>query len=445
MNKVLATLVLALTTTAVLAQGIKSSQAQPAQDQPTNKKQIDDQVEYNVYIAALNTQDPAKRAEAMIAFVSQYPKSVVRIDALEQAMGAYQAANNPTKVAEAARAILQENPDAIRARAIVTAIDRSQAAIGDTQALNESCESAQKGLRALPAWPKPEDMAKQNFEELKIQMGGIFLGAAGFCALQRKAYEDARQFYLLAVQADPGNLQDVYQLTIAELEGNPIELDGFWYGAKAINLAGGNAEARDGIIAYVKTKYKNYTGSYEGWDQMVAAAATQAAPPANIAASIKPKKTPCDVAVDAVNSNDPSSLSFSDMEFILAHAACSPANKEAADKVWQTMLAKQKDGDADVKLKLPVLVISATRDTIQAALTEENQKDKKADLTINLGKPVLHPPAAGSTVEVVGVLSNYTPDPFMFIMEKGSLLAAKPGSGARKTVGHAQAGRKRKA
>ncbi|HXB21505.1 MAG TPA: hypothetical protein VNV88_08990 [Candidatus Solibacter sp.] len=443
MNKVLVTLVLALTTTAVMSQGTTSSQAQPGQDQPTNKKQIQDQAEYNAYIAALNTQDPTQRASAMMAFVNQYPKSVVRIDALEQAMAAYQAANDPTKVAETARTILQENPNAIRARAIVTAISRALATNGNTKALKESCDDAQQGLQALPTWAKPEGIEQPDFDKQKKQIGDIFYGAAGFCALQNKDYAGARNNYLKAVELDPNNLQDVYQLAVADMETNPTDLNGFWYGAKALNLAGGNAQVRDGITAYIKGKYKNYTGSYEGWDQIVAAAAQQSSPPADLVASIKPKPTPCDVAVDAVKKNDPATLSFSDWEFVLSHATCSAANKEAADKVWQVIVAKQKNGDADVKLKLPVLVISATRNTIEAAMTEENQQAKKADLTVNLEKPVLRPPAAGSTIDVVGVISNYTPEPFMFTMEKGDLPGVKPGP--RKTVNHASAGHKRKA
>jgi tetratricopeptide (TPR) repeat protein len=445
MNKVLVTFVLALTafsTTTVIAQG-GSASGQPGQDQPANKKQIQDQAEYNAYIAALNTQDPAQKAAAMADFLNQYPKSVVRLDAQEQEMAAYQAANNPAKVMETARTILQENPNHIRARAIVTAYARSLASNGDSQALKESCDDAEKGLQALPAWPKQEDMSEAEFEKLKNQMADIFNGAKGFCALQTKNYAEAKNYYLKAVQLDPNSMQDVFQLSIALLEGNPIDLNGFWYAAKAISLAGKDTDTIQKISGYAKAKYKYYTGNYEGWDQMVAAAATQSALPTNIATSIKRKLTPCEIAVEAVKNNEAGGLSFSDWEFVLAHAPCSPANKEAADKVWQAILSKQKNGETDVKLKLPVLVIASTKRTLQAAITDENQQAKKADLTVNLEKPVLHPPVAGSTVDIVGVLSNYTPDPFMFTMEKGDLPGAKPAT--KKTVHHAQAGRKRKA
>src|ERR1700719_2212892 len=57
---------------------------------PASQKVIKDPAEYNAYITALNTQDPAQKGAAMEAFIAQYPASVVRSDAMEQAMSAYQ-------------------------------------------------------------------------------------------------------------------------------------------------------------------------------------------------------------------------------------------------------------------------------------------------------------------------------------------------------------------
>ncbi|HEV2987181.1 MAG TPA: hypothetical protein VG759_01975 [Candidatus Angelobacter sp.] len=420
------------------------SQTGNAGQSQAGTKEIKDPAEYNAYIAAMNTQDPAQKAAALDAFLKQYPQTVVRLDGQENKMAAYQAANNPAKVKETAREILQENPNHIRSRAIVTAFGRAEATNGNTQSLKEVCEDSQKGLQALPAWPKQENMSEAEFEKLKTQMADIFNGAAGFCALQSKDYATAKNYYMKAAELDPTNLQDMFQLAIADLESNPPDINGFWYAAKAINLAGNDGATVKGISDYAKAKYKNYTGSYDGWDQLVAGAAAQKAPPDNFNASVKAKPSPCEVAVDVVNKNDPSTLNFSDREFILSHANCSPANKEAADKVWQDLQSKQKNGETEVKLKLPaVLVISSTKNSLQVALTEENQQAKKADLTVNLEKPVLRPPAPGSTVDVVGVLSSYTPQPFMFVMEKGDVPGAKPAP--RKTVHHAQAGQKRKA
>ena len=92
MKRVLVTFVLALTT-AAWGQGSSPSQQppaaqppagqQPAAQQPaaagqqanvpTSQKVIKDPAEYNAYITALNTTDPAAKGAAMEAFVAQYP------------------------------------------------------------------------------------------------------------------------------------------------------------------------------------------------------------------------------------------------------------------------------------------------------------------------------------------------------------------------------------
>jgi hypothetical protein len=392
---------------------------------PTHQKVIRDEAEYNAYMTALNTQDPAQKGAAMLAFVNQYPKSIVRIDALEQAMAAYQVSNNTAKVVETARAILQQDPTNVRALAIVTFIDRSLGTNGDSQALKDSCNEAQTGLQTLAAWAGSEDMNKQDFEKLRNQMAEIFDGAAGFCALQNKDFAAAKNYYLRAVQLDPSNLQDMYQLAVSDLESKPVDLDGFWYIAKSSSLAEGNSAAQQPINSYGSAKYRRYHGSVDGWDKIVTTAARQTVLPANFAISIKPAPSPAELAVIAVEQNDPATLSFSDWEYVLSYRDATPANREAANKVWAAIQDKQKQGAA--KVRIPVKVISATAENIEAAITDENQQSNKADVRITMEKSILHPPAAGSVIDVIGRISKYTPAPFMFSMEDGEIIAVFDG------------------
>jgi hypothetical protein len=125
--------------------------------------------------------------------------------------------------------------------------------------------------------------------------------------------------------------------------------------------------------------------------------------------------------VQAVRDNDPADMSFSDCEFILALRDVSAANKDAADKVWQAIRAKERDGAA--RLKMPVKVISTTRDTLLGAITEENQAANKADIQVTMKQPMAAPPAAGAAIAVIGVIRDYTPSPFMFIMKDGEVAA----------------------
>ena len=249
---------------------------------------LHDPAEYNAYTAALNTQDATARAQALEAFTQQYPRSVVLTDALEQAMAAWQQAGNADKVKEIARRLVTMDAGNVRALAVVVALDRGSAAQGDKASLDELCLYSTAGLREVADWQKPAGMSDGDFASLSRQMNDIFDGAAGFCALQQKNYAQARDFLTRAIGADATNLQDVYQLAVADLEMTPVDTNGFWYCAKAIHLAGSNAQAANGIAAYCKQKYATYHGSADGWDALTAASAGQETLPADFARGIAP-------------------------------------------------------------------------------------------------------------------------------------------------------------
>jgi hypothetical protein len=403
----------------VSAQQNGAAAAPSAQATATNQKVIKDPAEYNAYMAALNTTDPAQKAAAMEAFVAQYPASVVMVDALEQTMAAYQQAGNAAKVGEMAGRILALEPKNIRALAVLTAIARSQATQGNAQSLAQLGDLSARGLQALPQWQNSEGMSVADFATLTQQMAEIFTGAAGFAALEKKDYAAARDFYLKSVAIDANNLQDVYQLSVAELEMTPLDPRGFWYVARASNLAKGNDAAVKAISSYGSAKYKRYHGSVDGWDQLVAASMSQTAPPDGFSVTAAP--TPAELAVNAVRDNDPATLSIGDWEYILSYRDASAANKQAADRVWQTIEDKQKNGQ--VPLQIPVKIISASTTSIRAAITDENQAAITADLEMTLEKPLTNVPAAGSLVNVIGVLTDYRLNPFVFVMEKGRLAA----------------------
>jgi hypothetical protein len=80
---------------------------------------------------------------------------------------------------------------------------------------------------------------------------------------------------------DPSNRMDLSELATADLEMVPPDPQGFWYVAKAISLARqeGNINAASGMITYAKAKYRKYHGGEDGWDQIVARAATESGPP----------------------------------------------------------------------------------------------------------------------------------------------------------------------
>lgn len=260
----------------------------PAQADASGKIVIHDQAEYDAWTAASNTQDPKDRAEAMEAFAQKFPKSVVAKNALEDAMTDWQSAGDTVKVLEVAKELLAEDSGNVRALAIVVALDRVSAAQGDSSALDELCLDSTGGMREISMWQKPPNMTDADFARLHKQMDLIFDGAAGYCALQQSNFSQARDWFTRAYQIDGANLQDIYQLAIADLEMTPLDANGFWYCAKAMQLAKKmtSASVASGMESYCKPKYAAYHGSDNGWDGIVAAGAADTTLPPDFAKAI---------------------------------------------------------------------------------------------------------------------------------------------------------------
>jgi tetratricopeptide (TPR) repeat protein len=279
------------------AQTNPPNQTQPAtqagqtdQGSAEGKKVIHDQAEYSAFIAASNTPDPKEQAEALESFAQHYPKSVVAADAMEEAMADWQKVGDSVKVLEIAKELLAVDKGNVRALAIVVALDRVSAAQGDSSALDELCLYSTLGMREISMWQKPAGVADADFAKLQKQMEMIFNGAAGYCAIEQRNFSQARDWFLRNYRLDPSNMQDIYQLAIANLEMTPIDADGFWYCAKAISIAK-NSSNQDAVAAmetYCKPKYVLFHGNDQGWDSIMTMGAVQAEVPSEFGKAVSP-------------------------------------------------------------------------------------------------------------------------------------------------------------
>src|SRR3977135_2888055 len=191
MKKIVLAMLLVAAVTAVAQTAPAPAQPAPQQT-PTpspaapQKKEIKDPAEYNAYVGAVQQQDAAAKISGLEAFLSQYPNSVMKEDALELLMGAYQQTNNAAKMNDAAQRLLQANPNNLRALALMAYTKRAAAEANQNpqQNLAEAAQYADRGLQALKTASKPEGMSDADFEKLKSQMSTIFNGVSGIAALQ---------------------------------------------------------------------------------------------------------------------------------------------------------------------------------------------------------------------------------------------------------------------
>ncbi len=427
MKKLLVTSLLAFATCAY-AQGTQqtpatqpgqTTTAQPAGTQP-QQKTIKDPAEYNAYMSATSQSTPAAKAQALEAFLQQYPNTVVKEETLEQLMGAYQAAGDAAKMTDAANRLLQVNPNNIRALALLTYSRRLQAAqqTNPQQAASmyaEAAQFAQRGLQAADAMQKPSGVSDADFQKLKTGVLTIFNGSLGMDALQRKDYANAQKYLLAAVRepADANNLQDVYPLATAYLQAPQKDyLNGLWYAARAVDLAGqmNNAAAQQQINQFALYYYKKYHGGEDGWQQVLQQAQTSPNPPEGFTiAKAPPPPTPCQFADQIMQkyNNDVSQMAYGDWLFILGSG-----NQKDADAVWNFLNGKLIPVTSP---EHPGKVISATAEQIVLATTDDDIQENKADVTVKLATPLAASkvPQAGATYnqKLIGKAASYTPIP----------------------------------
>jgi|HubBroStandDraft_6_1064221.scaffolds.fasta_scaffold30782_2 hypothetical protein len=404
-------------TTQPQTQPAAPAQTQPAASQPQQKKEIKDPAEYNAYVGAAQQTDPTAQISGLEAFLAQYPNSVMKEDALELLMVAYQKANNQAKMLDTTQRILQVNPNNLRALALLSYIKRAQAEAGQDAQKNlaDGAQFADRGLQALQTAPKPDGTSDADFTKMKTQMSAIFNGTSGMAALQAKNYPVAQQRLRAAVEADPNDLRNVYPLALADLTGTPANtVEGLFFIARAANLAAGSP-GQASIEGYGKSQYTKYHGSDQGWAELEAQAKTTPLPPAGFTVAQYVPPTPAQQAADLAKTKAPKDMSFAEWELVLSAGA--PAD---ADKVWSAIKG--------VPLQMEGTVIKASPTELQIAASQDDIDQKRADVVVTMGGtiPAKLMPQEAATLDFEGTPVSYTPSPFVMTMEKGALLTKAP-------------------
>jgi tetratricopeptide (TPR) repeat protein len=386
---------------------------QTAQSAPAAAPVIKDPAEYNAYVAAV---DPQKDANAKIsgleAFLTQYPNSVMKNQALEILMSTYQQAGNTKKTMETATKLVTADPCQVRALTLLAYFDRVLAQGGDpnaAQLLGDGKKNGQQGLDCLPKWNKPDGTSDADFQKTKDQMTGIFNAAIGISCLQNKDYACAVKSLRITVDANPQDFSVVYPLALAYLGQTPPDYqNGIWFAARAAAVAPPAAEPQ--IEKYARSQYVKFHAGDDGWTDLLAAAKANGAQ-----LPVKPAPSPAEQAHKMVQDTPPDKMDFATWEFVLTNGA-----QEDQDTVWNAIKGKA--------VQMNGTIISTTPTEFMIAASQDDIDAKKADITLQFEDkvPVKMIPKDGASFDFQGEPASYTPNPFAMVMEKGRLLNAKP-------------------
>src|SRR5882762_1094248 len=171
MKKIVLAMLLVAAVTAVAQTPPAPAQPAPAQTAPTQpapKKEMKDPAEYNAYVGAAGQTDAAAQISGFEAFLTQYPNSTYKEDALELLMTAYQKTGNQAKTLETAQKILLVNPCNIRALALVAYTKQAMTTGPNAQQnLAEAGQAGEKGLQCLQTATKPDGTPAADWDKLK--------------------------------------------------------------------------------------------------------------------------------------------------------------------------------------------------------------------------------------------------------------------------------------
>ncbi len=401
------------------------------------------QEEYAAYNNAKTQPAGPAQAAAWEAYLKAYPQSAVKEDALQQMLNAYSLGSDSAKTLDAADRLLAVNPTNYYALVFEVLVrGANAAALTDPTAkqagLDSAADYATKGLAA----PKPKDMSDADWAALKQKGYPFFYGAIGAAALGKNdnagaiaAYKSELSAAPLAATTTPGQiLMDTYWLASSYYTSKPPDyLNCAYYAARAAAYAPDAPQPFKAMFTKLGTYcYKQYHGKPDGYDAVVAVAKDNLTPPASFAGSVTPAPTPADIVANLIATTpDLAALALSDKEYVIQNGRPAVAAVAATDT---TPAVEGRPADADKvfdtikgkSVELPdVLVIAATADQVQVAVSEDAVQSNTADFTFKMKEPLKTVPAAKDKITLSGTYDSYTQTPLMITMIDGAVVEKK--------------------
>jgi|GEM_PF-3721397 len=362
-----------------------------AQDSGT--KTIQNQTEYNVYVAAINTADPGQRAAAIDAFLTTYPTSIMKPDALALAIRAYQQANNMAKSADDAAKLIEIEANNVDALTVLVYWKRQLANAGQNSEQNfkDAGTLAVRGLSALSQATKAPGEDDAALAQRKKSVGAIFHGAIGHLALVNKDFATGQTELRTAVEINPDYVGDVYPLALAYLalpkdkRSDSASVNGIFFMERtAVLTASTVPDFSKQVDKAAWGFYKSYHGyanyghviepgnicqyeigpnvgtekektfltknlkigdacndSADGWEDVKKVAAENKLPPAGFTIAKNPPPTNADLIKAMLKKTPAEKMDVGTWIFIFGTGAQEPNVKTIADEVWGKVVNKR--------------------------------------------------------------------------------------------------------
>ena len=381
--------------------------AAPSSAQP--QKNWKDRAEFDAYDAITKDTNPKTRLEKLQAWEKAYPMTEFIAQRRTLFLTTYVALNDAKNAVDEAKQILADNPKDFTA--LYYTMYFTQPLYGQNQSpevLDQGEKAAQAVLASIDT--PPPGVAADQWAKLRPDVELLAHVNLGFIAMQRKNWDAAEAEFQKVLMANPNNAQvDFWMGTVIASEKNLDKLPAaMFYFARAATYQGPGALAPDAqktALTYVQKQYKNFHGSDEGFNDLLAAAKNNATPPAGFTIKNANEIAQASAASEEeYNKSHPSEALWASLKMALT----------APDGANYFMMMKGTEVPT-LKGKVIKLEPAVRPKTILLAMEDKSNNTTTPDATLKFEMPLPGKVEEGTELSFEGVADSYTASPFMVV------------------------------
>ena len=374
--------------------------------QEANEKRPKDQKEYelaNKTFTAVQGGQWQTALEGLDEWKKEYPDSAYKEDWPRIYLRGYQQTGQKEKAIAQAKEIMEDIPDDFESNFAIISLVPTLGTPGD-QALDDAIKSSKTLLKG-----KPSTLADEQWAQVQKQVLTTSHQTLGWIHMQRKENEEAEAEFKETLKVNPNLAQVSYWLGDVVLkQGNPNknELALFSFARAAVYEGEGslNEQGREQVDGYLKKVYARYTGTEDGLDELKMKAKSQPLPPADL--KIKSAEVRRFEDEQKSRAENPLLWAYKDLKANLV--------SDGGDAIWGEL-----QGKLTPKMALYVVGMDSER---PQRLSLASEPGGSAEVTLNLENRLRAGPARGKLVQIDGVASSMTKDPFKLTLTGGHVL-----------------------
>jgi tetratricopeptide (TPR) repeat protein len=383
----------------------------------TPQKNWKDRAEYDLFDSITKDTNPKTKLDHLKQWEKDYPMTEWIKERRTLFLTTYAALNDAKNAVDEAKQILAGDPKDFTAQYYIMLFTQGLYSQSQTPDVLDQGEKAAKAILDNLDTPPPNVKA-EDWAKLKPQLELLAHRNLGWISMPRKNWDAAEAEFQKTLMLNPNDAEvDYWMGTIIASEKKLDKLPvAMFYFARAATFTGQGAlppDAQKTAMTYVQKQYKNFHGSDEGFNDLVAAAKANPNPPAGFTIKNANELAQASAAdEEKYNSTHPSEALWANLKMALS----------APDGATYFMMVKGTEVPT-LKGKVIKLEPAVKPKTILLAMEDKNNNTTTADATLKFEMPLAGKVEEGTELTFEGVADSYTASPFMvvFNVEKEKL------------------------